>query len=148
MTDSSVSKYQSLATYLRQSGQGSIVMTFAEIERVVGAKLPPSAFKYRAWWSNNPMNSVITRIWLEAGYRTMNVDMARHKLVFKKLPPDTSSGTLSAKQTPPHGNQAPKTHQTHAFSFVQIYGAFKGTVAVMPGGDLTQPTGEIWEAQK
>ncbi len=55
-----MSKYEPLAVHLRGSGQASVSMTFAAIERIVGAKLPPSAYKYRAWWSDNPTNSVIT----------------------------------------------------------------------------------------
>ncbi len=29
-------------------------MTFSEIEKVTGVKLPPKAQHHRAWWSNNP----------------------------------------------------------------------------------------------
>ena len=42
-------------------------MNFDTIEQIVEAKLPPSACKYRAWWSSNPTNSVLTHTWLDAG---------------------------------------------------------------------------------
>ena len=77
-----MSKYAPLAAHLREVGQETVPMTFADIERIIGTNLPPSAFKHRPWWSNNPANSVITRSWLEAGYKTANVDMAGQKLVF------------------------------------------------------------------
>ena len=32
--------------------------------------LPPTAQAQRAWWSNNASNNVMTRVWLEAGFRT------------------------------------------------------------------------------
>ena len=77
-----MSKYEPLTAHLRASGRASVPISFDGIERIVGVKLPPSAFKYRAWWSNNPTNSVITHAWLDAGYKTANVDMAGCKLVF------------------------------------------------------------------
>ena len=70
-----MSKYAPLAAHLREVGQETVPMTFADIERIIGTNLPPSAFKHRPWWSNNHANSVITRSWLEAGYKTQNVDM-------------------------------------------------------------------------
>ena len=80
-----MSKYAPLAAHLREVGQETVPMTFADIERIIGTNLPPSAFKHRPWWSNNPANSVITRSWLEAGYKTAKVDMAGQKLVFRQV---------------------------------------------------------------
>lgn len=31
---------------------------------------------------------------------------------------------------------------------VELWGAMKGTVRVAPGVDLTEPTGEVWEADE
>ncbi len=59
-------KYSALGDYLRAQTRSEVPMTFAQIERVIGAKLPKS-HKYRAWWSNNAFNSVMTKTWLEAG---------------------------------------------------------------------------------
>src|SRR6266516_3238533 len=58
-------KYSALCDYLRAQTRSEVPMTFAQIERVIGAKLPKS-HKYRAWWSNNAFNSVMTKTWLEA----------------------------------------------------------------------------------
>ena len=90
-----MSKYAPLAAYLRSSGQDSVTMSFDDIERIIGAELPHSALTHRAWWSNNPTNSVMTRAWLEAGYKTEKVDMAGKTLVFVKTahyPPAPSAG--------------------------------------------------------
>lgn len=141
-------KYQPLAVHLRQSGQESIAMTFAGIERVVGTKLPPSAFKHRAWWSNNPVNSVITRAWLDAGYRTANVDMSGRKLVFKKLSKNPAAGRFPGKQPHLRESHTPETAGMRSFSFSRIFGALEGTVTIMPGVDLTLPVGEAWDAEK
>jgi len=96
-------------------------MTFAEIERVTGVKLPPSASKHRPWWSNNPKNSVMTKIWLDAGYESEQVDMAKRKLVFKRVRAAKGEGETDEEFVHP------------------AYGAMKGLIRIMPGFDITQP---------
>src|ERR1041385_6716216 len=80
-----MSKYDGLGNYLRRQGFAEIPMTFAEIERVTGVKLPPKAQHHRAWWSNNPSNNVMTKAWLEAGFESAKVDMKARKLVFRRV---------------------------------------------------------------
>ena len=60
-------------------------MTFAEIERVIGGKLPPNSLNIPAWWSNNPSNNVMTKVWLSAGFRTEQVDVKSRKVVFRRI---------------------------------------------------------------
>ena len=79
------SRYAPLAAYLRKSGRAEIPMTFDDIERVIGSKLPPRASTHRAWFSNNPTSNPMTRAWLAAGYRSADVDMTRRRLVFRKV---------------------------------------------------------------
>ena len=135
-----MSKYEPLTTHLRASGRASIPLTFNKIERIVGAKLPPSAFKYRAWWSNNPTNSVITHAWLDAGYKTANVDMAGRKLVFRKSSGNDFSSESNNEHEAPNG--------IDAGLFQRIYGALQGTVTISQDTDLTSPTDEEWEASR
>lgn len=135
-----MSKYEPLTAHLLESGHASIPITFDGIERIVGAKLPPSAFKYRAWWSNNPTNSVITHAWLDAGYKTANVDMAGRKLVFRK-----SSGSQPSPET---GDERETPNGADAGIFPHIFGALEGTVTIASGVDLTSPVGEEWEAAR
>jgi hypothetical protein len=92
-------------------------MTFAEVERVTGVKLPPSASKHRPWWSNNPRNSVMTKVWLDAGYESEQVDMEKRRLVFKRV------RAATAGEKPFH----------------PAYGAMQGMIRIMPGVDITQP---------
>jgi hypothetical protein len=42
-----MSKYSALGEYLRHQRGDRVPMTFAEIENITGAKLPPSAHKHR-----------------------------------------------------------------------------------------------------
>ena len=138
-----MSKYAPLEAYLRESGQEMTSMTFGDIEQVIGADLPPSAFKHRPWWSNNPSNSVITNSWLKAGYKTENVDMAGKKLVFVKTAqyppaPEATVGVLEDAATAPAG----------AGFLSSAFGALKGTVTVKPGTDLTDPIDTTWNATR
>ena len=57
-------KYAPLGEFLRAQRASLVRMTFDEIEEVTGAKLPPKAQLHRAWWSNNPSNNVMTKVWL------------------------------------------------------------------------------------
>src|SRR5882757_1221584 len=80
-----MSKYDRLGDYLRTQRTKLVPMTFAEIERVIGAKLPPNSPQYPAWWSNNPSNNVMTKVWLSAGFRTEQVDVKSRKIVFRRV---------------------------------------------------------------
>ena len=139
-----MTKYAALEAYLRESGQDAVPMTFADIARVIGADLPPSAFKHRPWWSNNPSNSSITRSWLEAGYRTENVDMASETLVFVKAaqypPPPAAAPSLR--------DAAPASAAATGGFLSGVFGALEGTVTIKPGTDLTAPVEADWEATR
>ncbi len=76
-------KYEPLGNYLRAQKFERIPMSFAEIERILKIKLPPSKM-HRAWWSNNPSNNVMTKQWLAAGYKTVDVNPEGGEIVFQR----------------------------------------------------------------
>src|SRR5476649_443310 len=78
-------KYSRLGEFLRAQRTKQVPMTFAEIERVIDGKLPPNSPQYPAWWSNNPSNNVMTKVWLSAGFRTEQVDVRSRKVVFRRI---------------------------------------------------------------
>lgn len=80
-----MSKYTPLRVYLSGRSEAEIPIAFAEVETIVGFNLPPAARRYRAWWSNNPTNSVITNAWLGAGFKSAEVDMANQTLKFVRV---------------------------------------------------------------
>jgi hypothetical protein len=124
-------KYEPLTEFLRKQAANEIQMTFAQIERVIGTKLPPKAQKHRAWWSNSPSNSVMTKAWLEAGFRSEQVDMEGSKLVFRKTVSPLSSDSSAAVSGEPS-----KRHP--------LIGWMKGTVHIPSGVDLTEPADPEW----
>ena len=139
-----MSKYEPLTTYLQKLEQTSVHMTFEEIEQVIGQKLPPSAFRHRAWWSNNSTNNVMTNAWLAAGYSTVDVDMTSRKLMFRKSLPSEFPPSVGAGQP----EQAKVCDGSAPGMFSRIFGVLKGTVKVAPGTDLTSSTGEEWDAAR
>jgi hypothetical protein len=123
-------KYSRLGEFLRAQRTKQVPMTFAEIERVIGAKLPPNSPQYPAWWSNNPSNNVMTKVWLSAGFRTEQVDVKSRKVVFRRV---EQSSTESPPLVPA------KKGERHP-----LFGALKGLVRIPPGIDLTEPADPDW----
>ena len=134
------SRYAPLTAHLRDIGQARIPMTFAEIEALVGYPLPASAHKHRAWWSNNPSNSVITWAWLAAGYKSEQVDMEAGRLVFRRA--ESEARKAAAPEA------VPDRPEDRAGLLKALYGALKGTVTVPDGTDLTAPTATDWRADR
>lgn len=82
-------KYEPLGQFLKKQKADLIPMTFTEIERILNAKLPLSK-RNRAWWSNNPENNVMTKEWLAAGYKTVDVNPEGGKIVFQRAEGQTA----------------------------------------------------------
>ena len=129
-------KYEPLGKFLRQQGSELVVMKFEDIERIVGSKLPESSRQYRAWWSNNPNNNVMTKVWLNAGFQTEQVDIEGRRLVFRKMSPTKQNEAAPPTPRPPPGETPPRHHP--------LLGALKGLLRVMPGTDLTKPADPSW----
>jgi DNA-binding XRE family transcriptional regulator len=76
------SKYYPLYKYLsRQPDSGLIELNFAEVEEIIGKKLPASAMATRAWWANSRTSQA--RAWQEAGWLVDDVDFAEKFVVFR-----------------------------------------------------------------
>jgi hypothetical protein len=126
-------KYEPLSEFLRKQSSNQVRVSFAQIERIIGAKLPPKAQQHRAWWSNNPTNNVMTKAWLEAGYKSTEVDLSGRTLVFQKIEPTAAS----PKDDATAGRAAVSSRHP-------LYGWMKGTVRIAPGVDLTEPADPDW----
>lgn len=123
-------KYEPLEHHLRTALTDRVPLSFAEVEKIIGSVLPRSARKHQAWWANSPEGHVNAQAWLAAGYRAHRVDIDGEKVVFvRAAPADTAD---------------PK-----AIGFLdRLRAKLGGTVTVMSGVDLTEPTGEVWDAER
>jgi hypothetical protein len=141
-----MSKYQPLGDYLRQQNGDFVPMRFNEIERIIGSQLPKTSQLYRAWWSNNPSNNVMTRVWLDAGYETEQVDMSGQRLVFRRVRqvgPGAHEVELPAGASPTAPART-DVGQSGPARRHPLFGALKGLLRIMPGTDLTKPADPTW----
>ncbi len=130
-----MSKYAPLTDFLNHTPGSEIPMTFAEIERVTGHALPASK-QYPAWWSNNPSNNVMTKAWLAAGFQTEKVDIGAERLVFRRVRKPLRAAAGGATS----GSNAPSLIQ-------RLQARLGGHVTLVSGVDLSEPSGEPWEAE-
>jgi len=123
-----MSKYEPLNVFLKNQTRDYVPMTFADIERVLNGRLPPSKM-HRAWWSNNPSNNVMTKEWLNAGYETESVDIAGEKLVFRRV---RDSRVMGGGGSPADRSALPRPRHPG-------FGFMKGMIAIEKGFDVTKP---------
>jgi len=132
-TEHSVSrKYEPLTEFLRRQSRAVVRMSFDEIERVIGAKLPPSAMHHRAWWSNNAENNVMTKAWKDAGFESEDVDMTGRQVTFRRVHSERLHGAGAPNVDVPTEDRHP------------LIGWMKGTLTIADGVDLTQPADAEW----
>jgi hypothetical protein len=80
-------KYTPLEAYLQgiPLRQDRVVLSFAEVEKIIGDRLPPSAHKYGAWWANErEVTHVQANAWLRAGWRVESVHLERKVVTFTR----------------------------------------------------------------
>ncbi len=80
-------KYEPLYNWLlaQESSSGIIHVTYKEIERILGEKLPFSAKIYPAWWANGDNSHVHAKAWLSAGWKVESVNFSGESVTFRKL---------------------------------------------------------------
>jgi hypothetical protein len=125
-------KYQPLSEFLKKQAGSEVRLTFSQIERIIGQKLPPKAQHHRAWWSNSASNSVLTKAWLDAGFRSEQVDLEGRKLLFRKAGAGKKMAEADDRKLPVVSKQHP------------LFGCMKGLMTIAPGTDLTAPALPEW----
>ena len=78
-----MSKYDPFGAFLRAQKADEITLSFDKIEKILGFALPASQDNY-AWWSNNADNNVMTKVWLEAGWRVKHIKLREREIVFHR----------------------------------------------------------------
>jgi hypothetical protein len=99
-----MSKYEPLKKYFENipSSISEKTLGFGEIVRMLGSKLPSSAYDHRAWWSNpkSPADHPYAQSWLSAGWRVDTVNQGAKWILFRRI----HSHALEKKV--PHTSQA------------------------------------------
>ncbi|BCM21570.1 hypothetical protein [Mesorhizobium sp. J8] len=158
-------KYSPLRSYLMAQTGERVPMSFGDIEKLLGEKLPASK-RYPAWWSNNPSNNPMTKEWLAAGFQTESVNIAGESLVFRRAP--QGSAQASSKSA---GERAGEGSSGRRAGFMEdkvdfknapnmsgkseeyivpprgadpLFGCMAGTLTLLPDVDYTAPADPDW----
>jgi hypothetical protein len=125
-------KYETLRTFLASQRQSHLRMSFDEVAKAAGTKLPASAYRYPAWWANDPSGGhVQASAWLDAGFRAEQVDLAAKRVVFVRV----KAGAQGVREMPEaFDRQSGRKVEQHP-----LVGWMKGTFTIEPGYDLTKP---------
>ena len=143
-------KYHPLFEFLLFSGQGEKTMTFAEIEAVIGARLPPSARRREEWWSNSASGHSQARAWLRANYKAGSVNLAKQTITFRlegwpdgystvKWPPVAKDDAAAGFEET--GQKEYVTSKSHP-----LFGIWAGKVTLLPDVDYTKPAFDMDDA--
>ena len=119
-------KYDPISHFLSSLRVSRYRANFQELENIIGFKLPRSALKHPAWWSNDETGHSHARSWLHAGWRTEELDLTSHEVTFQRA----------------------DAAQSHAAPRRDPWGCMANSVTIMPGTNLTEPTGERWNADE
>ena len=79
-----MSKYDLLRIFLERQDKPYVRLSFRDIERIIGSRLPASAYVHRAWWANDRTHTHARNGWIAAGYRVKYVDMDKEVVEFIK----------------------------------------------------------------
>ncbi len=77
-----MSKYSSLKDYLKRSNKQRESLSYDEIEKILGFKLPKSAHRYRQWWENGGGHTQANS-WLEAGWSVASVSLGEYVILIR-----------------------------------------------------------------
>jgi hypothetical protein len=78
-------KYAALHSHLNKRNGRPEMLTFEDIEQIIGKPLPQSAVKHRSFWANdNQDHHSHARSWMKAGYRVAYLDRERKVVRFER----------------------------------------------------------------
>lgn len=78
-------KYRALQCHLERRNGRPEMLTFEDIEGIIGKALPQSAVKHRSFWANdNEGHHPHARAWMGAGYKVAYVDREQKVVRFER----------------------------------------------------------------
>jgi hypothetical protein len=85
--ENNLGKYALLADYFNQLTSNSVILSFQDIEMILGNTLPASAHKYAAWWANSKSNDshVWSHIWIKAGWKVNQLNLSESEVEFSRI---------------------------------------------------------------
>jgi hypothetical protein len=91
-----MSRYRALAEHLKGRGDSVWDASFSEVEQLIGAPLPQSAYRYAAWWANqNGPGHSQTEGWRSVGWKTARVDLLGKRVRFERENRPNSPGAAN-----------------------------------------------------
>jgi hypothetical protein len=134
-----MTKYTPLRDFLTHQVKNEVRMGFNEVEKILGAPLPRSAYEHQAWWANNPEGHSHCRSWHDAGWRTEGLSLTGRSIVFTKVSKEPFTEVSEGPKTPPAVSVVIRP--------LDPWGALAATVTIYDEAALTRPSGEIWDAE-
>lgn len=77
-------KWDPLGTYLAEANRSRVVITYAQIEELIGSTLPESAHRYRPQFWANALRNPTADSWMRVGYRTRLTGLAKNQVAFER----------------------------------------------------------------
>lgn len=77
-------KYTPLMLFLDKCKDTEITLSYEEIEKIIGEKLPKTAYEKSQWWSNNDNTHTQSAAWSDVGYRTRNILLGKSITFYKE----------------------------------------------------------------
>lgn len=102
-------RYKPLQRYLTNSNLNEAKLSFEEIENILKASLPASAYKHKVWWANSEKSHAHATAWLNAGYRVKEVSFGNY-VTFIKVNPEIKSTSFKED----YSNQAQVVQNTES----------------------------------
>jgi len=81
---SALRKYRPLQAHLERRGGRPEMLSFEDIEDIIGKPLPESAVKHRSFWANDNLENGHARAWTRAGYRVAYLDREQKVVRFER----------------------------------------------------------------
>jgi hypothetical protein len=81
---SALRKYKPLQAHLERRQGRPEMLTFEDIEQIIGKELPMSAIKHRSFWSNDNNENSAAHAWTRAGYRVAYLDRDQKVVRFER----------------------------------------------------------------
>ena len=75
---SGAAQNQKFSSWLQKQDSKEVNCSFEQIEKIIQAKLSPSAYKYAAWWSNSISHPLMRQV-VKIGWESKNLDLQKLK---------------------------------------------------------------------